>query len=565
MSESSAHRHHPLRPADGGGPRPAARARVGGGEAAAVAAGEARLRALIEHSSEFIAVVDGATRFVYANPAAQRVLGRKSADIVGIEWLEMVHPDDRTAAMNQLAACLRAPGAPVKIELRWLHDDGSWRTVVGTAVDLLDDPSVGGIVLNARDISDRVELEDRLRQAEKMDAVGRLAGGVAHDFNNLLMVMGGNAEFLRARLDAASLSLEEVTEIEEAIARAAALTRQLLAFSRKQPRHPQLVDLPTQVAGLEGMLRRLIGEDVPLHTALAGAPLPVRVDVGQLEQVVLNLVLNARDAVVAAQADDATEGVVRAWRGIEVTTRRIALDAERARRHPGLAPGEYAALVVRDTGIGMDAETQARAFEPFFTTKERGKGTGFGLATVYAIVTQSGGVVEMESAVGEGSAFRALFPLAEGEVPTAPTRSRPSGVELPGGTETILVVEDETSVRATVRRMLERVGYHVLEARHGLEALALCDAPPGGRPISLVLTDVVMPEMGARALLARLRERHPGLPVLLMSGYSDAAVEAPEFAGPDITLIRKPCEPEALARCVREVLDGARARSARAQ
>jgi two-component system, cell cycle sensor histidine kinase and response regulator CckA len=560
MSESSAHRHHPLRPADGS--RPAARGRAGGsGDAAA---GEARLRALIEHSSEFIAVVDGSTRFVYANPAAQRVLGRKSADIVGIDWLTLVHPDDRTAAMNQLAACLRAPGAPVRIELRWLHDDGSWRTVVGTAVDLLDDPSVGGIVLNARDITDRLELEERLRQAEKMDAVGRLAGGVAHDFNNLLMVMGGNAEFLRARLATASLSVDEVTEIEEAIARGAALTRQLLAFSRKQPRSPRLVDLTAQVSGLEGMLRRLIGEDVPLRTALAAAPLPIRVDVAQLEQVVLNLVLNARDAVVAAQSDgqpaDAERERARGWHGIEIVTRAVTLDAERVRRHPGLAPGEYAALVVRDTGVGMDAGTQARAFEPFFTTKPSGRGTGFGLATVYANVTQSGGVVEMESSVGEGSTFRALFPLAVGEVAPAPTR-RGSGTELPRGTETILVVEDDDTVRTTVRRMLERVGYRVLEARHGIEALETCAAHPERGAISLVLTDVVMPEMGAKALIARLRERHPGLPVLLMSGYSDAASEAPELAGLGIVQVQKPVEPEHLARCVREVLDAARARA----
>jgi two-component system, cell cycle sensor histidine kinase and response regulator CckA len=413
MSESPAHRHPPLRPADGA--RPASRQR--GGAAAWAdrqAEGEARLRALIEHSSEFIAVVDADTRFLYVNPAAQKVLGRRSAELVGLEGLELVHPDDLPQALDQVAACLREPGKPMRVELRWRHDDGSWRTIVGTAVNLLDDPAVGGIVLNARDLTDRLELEERLRQAEKMDAVGRLAGGVAHDFNNLLMVMGGNAEFLRARLAEAGLPEDEVAEIEDAVGRAAALTRQLLAFSRKQARSPKLVDLTVQVAGLEGMLRRLIGEDVPLLTDFVAEPLPVRVDLGQLEQVVLNLVVNARDAVVAGRAAGIERG------RIEIATYAVAVDEDRARRHPGMTPGRYAAIVVRDTGIGMDADTQARAFEPFFTTKPTGRGTGLGLATVYAVVTQSGGTMEVESSVGAGSVFRALLPIAEGEVPRPP-------------------------------------------------------------------------------------------------------------------------------------------------
>jgi PAS domain S-box-containing protein len=513
-----------------------------------MAEGEARFRALIEHSSEFIAVIDDETRFLYVNPAAQRVLGRVPSDIVGIAGLTLVHPDDLTEALRQLAECLRSPGVPVRIELRWRRDDRSWRTIVGTAVNLLDDPAVGGIVVNARDLTERLELEERLRHAEKMDAVGRLAGGVAHDFNNLLMVIGGNAEFVRARLLDAGLPDEEVAEIEDAVSRAAALTRQLLAFSRKQGRSPRVVDLTAQVAHLEGMLRRVIGEDIPLLTHFTEHPLPVYVDPADLEQVVVNLVLNARDAVAAARAAGVERGV------IDVTTDAVALEPESARRHPGLAPGPYATLVVRDTGVGMDADTQSRAFEPFFTTKERGKGTGLGLATVYASVKQSGGTIELESSAGAGTTLRVFLPLADAP-PAEPDARARTAAAAPRGSETILLVEDDATVRATVRRILERAGYAVLEAEHGLDALAICAAEPDR--IALVLTDVVMPEMGAAALIARLRARRPGLPVLLMSGYSETALGVPQLDTPGIALIEKPFEPDALARRVRAVLDAA--------
>ncbi|HEX8116059.1 MAG TPA: ATP-binding protein, partial [Pyrinomonadaceae bacterium] len=485
------------------------------------------------------------TRFLYVNPAAQHVLGRLPNDIVGIAGLTLVHPDDLAEALEQLAACLRAPGTPVRIELRWRHDDGSWRTVVGTAVNLLEDPAVGGIVINARDFTDRLELEERLRHAEKMDAVGRLAGGVAHDFNNLLMVMGGNAEFLRARLADAGLPEDEVTEIEEAIARAAALTRQLLAFSRKQPRSPQLVDLTAQVTGMEGMLRRLIGEDVELLYDLNASLGRVKADPGQLQQVLLNLVVNARDAMPGGGK-------------ITIQTVNTQLDNEYAGRHVAVVPGPYVMLAVSDNGCGMDEATREQIFEPFFTTKEQGKGTGLGLSTVYGIVKQSHGNIWVYSEVGQGTTFKIYLPRVEDEA--EPLRPAERVGSLAQGTETILLVEDDGMVRGIARTILRQAGYTVLEAGDGESAVRTCRQHEG--TIHMVLTDVVMPGMSGRAVADQLRELRPDLGVLFMSGYTEEAIVNHGVLHEGVNFLEKPFTPDTLTRKVREVLAASRPEAA---
>jgi nitrogen-specific signal transduction histidine kinase len=387
------------------------------------------------------------------------------------------------------------------------------------------------------DLTDRKRLEAQLRQAQKMEAVGQLAGGVAHDFNNLLTVITAGTRFAREALPPESPAIPDLATVDAAAQRAAQLTRQLLAFGRQQVLRPQAVDLNRIAADVGRMLRRTIGEDVAVVTALAPAVAPVRADPGQLEQVLMNLAVNARDAM----PDGGT---------LTIETTEVAVDAREAAAHPGLPPGAYVCLRVRDTGTGMDAATRERAFEPFFTTKPQGQGTGLGLATVYGIVKQSGGYVYVESAPGAGSTFTVLLP-------PDPSTARPVDVPAPerapaGGGEVVLVVEDEAAVRAAVRRMLERGGYTVIEAEHGTAALALVGRYTGR--LDLVLTDVVMPETGGGALLARLRDLRPGLPALLMSGYSAEAVARQGVLVEGATLLVKPFGSEELLRRVREAL-----------
>src|SRR5574341_1682227 len=499
---------------------------------------ERRFRALIEHSAHAIALfgADGTIR--YGSPATTRVLGYALEEFVGRSAFEFVHPEDLALVTERLAVVRERPGGQVAVRVRVRHRDGTWRLLEGVFTNLLDDPDVGAIVNNYRDVTESHRLEEQLRQSQKMEAVGRLAGGMAHDFNNILTAIGGFSDLLLHDLPLHDPRREDVEEIRKAAERAAALTQQLLAFSRRQVLQPKVLDLNAVVARTEKLLRRLIGEDITLLTPGEPALWAVRADPGQIEQVLVNLAVNARDAMPQGGT-------------LSIATANAALDQAFADDHQPVTPGEYVMVAVIDTGIGMDAETQAHVFEPFFTTKERGKGTGLGLAMVYGIVKQSGGFIWVTSAPGQGAAFKIYLPRTEEAPEAAPDESRaePSA----GGRETILLAEDEEAVRRVARETLVRNGYSVLQASQGAAALALAEAH--GSPIHLLLTDVVMPGMSGRQLADRLSALRPGLKVLYMSGYTDDGIVRQGMLEPGLAYLQKPFRPDALARKVREVLD----------
>ena len=387
---------------------------------------------------------------------------------------------------------------------------------------------------------ERIRLESQLRQAQKMEAVGQLAGGVAHDFNNLLTAIRGYSEFALNRLgDETSSIRKDIEEIAKSADRASSLTRQLLAFSRKQLLQPRILQLNDVVGEVDKMLRRLIGEDIEVVTVFGRALGRVKADPGQIEQVLVNLVVNARDAMPDGGK-------------LTIETKNVDIDEEYAAAHEGLSPGRYVMLAVHDTGHGIDAETKSRLFEPFFTTKEQGKGTGLGLATVYGIVKQSGGYVVVESEPGNGAAFKVFLHRLEAGTDEVEHVVH-IAEERPRGSETVLLVEDEEVVRNLVREILEGNGYTVLEARNGAEALEL------GRgftsPIHLLVTDVVMPKMSGRELAERLVTIHRETRVLYMSGYTDGAIGQHGVLDPHTELLQKPFTFDALAQKVRKVID----------
>jgi two-component system cell cycle sensor histidine kinase/response regulator CckA len=382
----------------------------------------------------------------------------------------------------------------------------------------------------------------QLRQAQKMEAIGGLAAGVAHDFNNLLSVILGHAELLRSDLNMADPMYDSMNEIKGAAERAAELTRQLLAFSRQQVLEPRVADLNEIILSIQKMLRRLIGEDIDLKMITAPDLGKVVVDPGQIEQVILNLIINARDAMPGGGK-------------ITVETRNLEIDESYAAEHIGEHAGPHVLLAVSDTGVGMDEATKARIFEPFFTTKEPGRGTGLGLATVFGIVRQSGGTIWTYSEVGRGTTFKIYLPRADAK--EALRRARATTGSIPAqtlrGTETILLVEDDESVRGIERTILRRYGYHVLDVPNGGEALLVCEKYVN--QIHLLLTDVVMPRMSGRELAERLLAVRSDLKVLFLSGYTDGAIEHHSILEDGAAFLQKPVTPEVLARKVRAVLD----------
>jgi signal transduction histidine kinase/CheY-like chemotaxis protein len=452
---------------------------------------------------------------------------------------ECIHPDDRAAFDRAWTAALG--GAPYSDFEHRILVDGKTRWVREQAEFTFD---TAGAPIEAigtsQDITERKRLEEQLRQSQKMEAIGQLAGGVAHDFNNLLTAINGYADILVAGMAPDDQRRADVEEIRKAGDRAAALTRQLLTFSRRQVRQPLVIDLNDVVAGIAPMLRRLVGEQIELR-APQGLDLGrVRADPSQIEQVLLNLVVNARDAMPAGGT-------------LTIETANVELDDEYARTHALVVPGPHVLLAVSDTGTGMDAATMEHLFEPFFTTKPAGEGTGLGLATVYGIVTGSGGHVVAYSEPGQGSAFKVYLPSVAA---TVESRAEAAAAPAAGGAETILVVEDEDAVRSYVERVLGRLGYTVLAARSGVEALALVADDAG--PIDLLVTDVMLPGINGRETSERLTARHPSLRTLFISGYTEDSIVHRGELDQGVAFLGKPFTPDALGHAVREVLGAQR-------
>ncbi len=500
---------------------------------------EHRYRALIENSSDMTTLLDEKGVHLYVSPAHERYLGYAPGELLGRTAFEFVHADDIGEVLAEFARLLEQPGGRAIVRLRHRHADGSWRAISSTGTNLLHDPAMRGIVVNSRDVTEEQALATQLRQSQKMEAVGRLAAGVAHDFNNLLTVIQNYSRLVAAKLPSDSELRSDIDEVLSASLRAADLTRQLLAFGRKQMLRPQRTDLNETVTGVTAMLRRVIAEDIMLEMALAGSLWPVHADPGQLEQVLMNLAVNARDAM----ADGGT---------ITLRTANVEVDWLAARARPGLAIGKYVSLTIEDTGAGIDSAILPHIFEPFYTTKAMGAGTGLGLATVHGIVHQSGGHVFVESTPGEGSRFTVLLPVSDKE--DTPTVLPPERIA-PRGSEMILLVEDEPHVRMVVRQMLERQGYTVRDASSAAEARRIVDAE--GDRIGLVLTDVIMPELNGRALAEQLALRSPGLKFLFMSGYADDEILRRGLMRSDTPFLEKPFTPEQLAHAVRAALSGA--------
>jgi len=510
---------------------------------------EARFRALIARSSDMLAVIDAAGCFRFLSPSAAEQLGWPPEELSGRPASLAIHPDDVAAAGALLRDLLARPGSVARLALRLLRRDGTAMPAEVVARNLVDDPDVAGLVVNARDVTEPRRLEAQFHQAQKLESLGRLAGGVAHDFNNLLTVILSCSEILlEDRQEGRVVRLEDIEGIRSAGERARDLTRQLLAFARKQVIAPVQLDLNSAVIASERLLRRVLGEDVRLVVEVAAAPLPVLADPGQLEQVLLNLAVNARDAMPRGGTLTITTAAVDLAGGAPP-----ALQAGQplpARPGAPAGPGGWVEVVVRDTGTGMPPEVLVHLFEPFFTTKEQGKGTGLGLATVHGVVAQAGGHLHVESELGAGTAFHLWLPRTVALPPApAPAAPRRSG----RGTETVLVVEDDPQVRQVTLKALRAAGYQVLAAGRGEEALALLRGHQGH--VDLVVSDVVMPGMSGREVADALRVLRPGLQVLFVSGYTQDAIAHHGVLEEGVELLEKPFTPATLLARVRALLD----------
>ena len=497
------------------------------------------LAATLSSIADGVVATDREERVTFINPVAEALTGWRRADAMGrplSEVLRVIEEGSREPAGSPARDAIRARTTfhntgPVLLIAR----DKTEIAIEQSAAPLFDERGrLQGAILVFRDITGRRQLEEQLSHARKMDAVGRLAGGVAGDFNNVLTVITGYSDLLRAQIPAASPLRRFADEILYAGERAAALTRQLLTFSSAQPSQPKATDLNAAIAGMEPMLRRLLGDSVELIVLPGPALGPVRIDGSQLQQAILNLAANAREAMPNGGK-------------LVLETSNLELD-EGAAKKAGVKPGAYVMLAVSDTGSGMDAETRSRLFEPFFTTKEHGKGSGLGLSMVYGTVKQSEGYITVYSQVNCGSIFEIYLPRVEAAAAVSPVR-RPAASK---GSETILLVEDDEGVRKLVSAVLSHGGYAVIEAANGLAALSVYEK--NSHKIDLVLTDVVMPQMNGFELGRKIAEKHAGLPVLYMSGYRDSAFNSPP-GEPAKAFLNKPFTPDILLTKVREVLD----------
>jgi PAS domain S-box-containing protein len=511
-------------------------------------AAEDRYRTLVERlpAITYIAELGAGGRWHYVSPQIESILGFAPAEWLAepMNWMNHIHADDREIA---LAAERRFQETHelFQAEYRMFARDGRmlWFRDEGVMLRETDDRSLlmQGVMY---DITGHKRLEDQLRHSQKMEAVGQLAGGVAHDFNNLLMLIQAHNERLRERLAAGDPAHEDALEIERAVTRAASLTRQLLAFSRKQVLDAKVLNLNTVLTDVVRMLDRLIPNHIEVRTVQAAALGRIKADPGQIEQMILNLAVNARDAMPHGGR-------------LTLETKNVEVDEAYARAYEGVPTGQYVMLAVADTGVGMDSQTQARIFEPFFTTKEPGKGTGLGLATVYGVVKQMGGAIWVRSEPGQGTSFDLYLPQVDAAVERPAPEAQTALAAAPSGTETVLLVEDQDGIRGLVREFLQRKGYEVLQANDGDHALRI--AVEHKNPIHLLVTDIVMPNVGGRELARRLTEARPSMKVLFMSGYPDHASVSGEVGGEHAAVLQKPFMLATLARKVRGLLDEGKA------
>jgi len=498
---------------------------------------EKRLQAILDNSPALIFLKNTEGRYLYVNPQFAKLTPLTREQILGKTDDEIFLPAQAAAFRTNDLKVLQA-GVALEFEEVADQQDGPHTSIVSKFPLRNAEGKVYAICGIATDITERKSLEAQLRQSQKMEAIGQLAGGIAHDFNNLLTVINGYSELMLLSLPVEHPHCATFEQIRQAGEKASRLNRQLMAFSRQQVLQPKVLDLNAVVANIDTMLQRVIGEDIDLLTILSPGLASVKADPGQIEQVLMNLLVNARDAMPAGGR-------------LTIETADVVLDTDYARTHVAVNPGRYVMLAVSDNGCGMDAETQARIFEPFFTTKELGKGTGLGLSTVYGIVKQSGGNIGVYSEPGRGTTFRIYLPrIEEAAEAVEPGKARE---QLPRGSETILLVEDEAGVRTLAKTILQTHGYTVLDAAQGKDAFLLSGQHEG--LIHLMVTDMVMPEMSGREVADRLKPLRPNMKVLFMSGFTDKAMVHHGELDRGMAFLQKPFTPQTLARKVREVLD----------
>ncbi|WP_051328473.1 PAS domain S-box protein [Desulfatirhabdium butyrativorans] len=515
---------------------------------AALQESERLFRIVFQHAPVGMAVIDTQRKFLQVNDSICTILGYSAEELVGRSFNDFTHPEDREGGRKRWAEMLKGEMIATQAEKRYIHRSGRviW-TIAQNALIAGSDGAPMFVVSHLIDITawkqaeeERVKLEEQLRQAQKLESIGRLAGGVAHDFNNKLQAILGFTQMALEEAGRDSVLRRRLLAIQNAAEGSANLTRQLLAFARKQTVSPRVLDLNEIISGMISMLKRLIGENINLFWAPTEEIWPIRIDPGQIDQILVNLCVNGRDAI------EGNAGT------LTIETQNVSLDESYCRSHPGFFPGDYVMLAVSDTGCGMEPDLVDHIFEPFFTTKEQGKGTGLGLATVYGIVRQNAGMIHVYSEPGKGSTFRMYFPRTDGHCKVIPESAAAGHV---GGQETILIVEDDAAILEVAEEVLCRFGYAVLTANSPDEALQKFRAHSG--EIHLLITDVIMPEMNGQQLSVLLQEACPGLRTLFMSGYTANVIAHHGVLDEGVSFIQKPFSVTTLLEKVRMILDAA--------